>query len=92
MSAQFVHLPRPEDGEFQDCYLFRHHNCALGKSLRRELDDEDIDLLLFPVGIYGSGMPLYTAFEVLSSEPCGACETTLRIWAEWVGPKVVSLG
>lgn len=79
----------PEGGAEQRTYIVINHNCTVGRALKNSTDcDKDVDLLLFPVGHFGMGIPAGQPFEVQSSEPCGACGKYLRSMYEWVAPKI----
>ena len=69
--------------------LERHHNCANAKLLRAVLEDEEADLLVFPIGYYGDGLPSETPFVVTALEPCNICGALPSMWAQWKRELVV---
>lgn len=88
-APQVRRLPMPQGGAEQRTYIFIHHNCTMARGLKNSTEcDPDIDLLLFPVGAYGMGIPAGQPFEVESSEPCGACQKVLRSLYEWSAPRI----
>jgi hypothetical protein len=86
-NARYIRLPRPEAGAERDVIWSVHHNCLMGKALRADMG-EDIDELIFPVGLVGYEMPLGTPFKVDAADECRACGKYLAIIAEWIGPKL----
>ena len=90
MSKVFT-VQRPEGGEGVDVKLRAHHNCANANAFRKALDDEDVDLLIWNMSSHGGGMPLFTPFVAVSTEPCMVCGTYVRRWLQWGGSKIVSL-
>jgi hypothetical protein len=47
------------------------------------LDDEDIDLIVFPVGNVGYTMPKGVPFPVQAVNPCRACGADVGCWFVW---------
>lgn len=78
----------PEGGAERDVTWLVHHNCGPAKALKGPLEDPDIDVLLFPIGLEGEGMPANTPFDVTCTEPCGACGALVGAWFEWSAPKL----
>lgn len=87
MAARLFTLPMPEGGAEREVYWMVHHNCAQAKALKPALGDSDLDLVQFPVGLVGEGMPSGTPFEVSTTNPCDACGAYLRAWFQWSAPK-----
>lgn len=88
MGIKHVYLPRPEaGGEFRTSFDV-HHNCPLAPTLRKEMDDEDIDLIRFPVGLAGYEMPLNIPWECMASHECQVCGAWLRLLVTWTGPRL----
>lgn len=87
--SRLFHVQRPEDENdlLGICWLV-NHNCEQAKALRAAVEDENLDLLQFSVGIIGYGMPLNVPFEVISTNECGACGKSLRAWFAWSGPRI----
>lgn len=82
-------VPMPEGGAEQRVYYFVNHNCTVARALKNSTDcDDNIDLVLFPVGHFGMGIPAGRPFEVETTEPCGACGKVLRAIYEWVAPRI----
>jgi hypothetical protein len=92
VSARLVRLPRPEAGEEHGVDWVVHHKCEVGLAMLAEGMPEAIDEIHFPVGMIGYTLPLGIPGEVRSSHPCPACDNYLRIWAEWIGPKLFIVG
>lgn len=86
-TKQVRRLPMPEAGAEARVYMYMNHGCAMARALRSD-DDPDVDLVMFPVGFYGGGMPAGVPFEVVSTEPCGACDKLLRSMFEWSAPRI----
>ena len=87
MAHRLIRIRRPEGGEDHDAVLIVHHGCPVGKALSKE--EPGVDAVLFPYGVVGDGMPSGVPFEVMSANPCRACDTYLRAWFEWIGPTVI---
>jgi hypothetical protein len=68
------------------------HRCGMAERKRLANPDYCEDMLFFPVGYYGRGLPGGAAFEVQSSEPCGECGVILRVYAQWQDRKVIDFG
>lgn len=89
MAATHVRIGRPEDEqEAHLVYVLRRHECKDAFVMRAALEDPDLDMLLFPIGLVGWNIPIGIPFEVPSSSECGVCGKHLRIWAEWTGSKL----
>lgn len=67
--------------EEQRLVYMTRHRCEPGQAM--ETHDEDPDVLLFPVGVYGAGMPKHIPFFVPAFEPCPACGERPTIVVEW---------
>lgn len=96
MPARLMKCKRPESHE-EELHLvrFEHHGCEAWMRMHQEQGAEVAagkDIVLFPIGVYGSGMPSGVPFEVYSTEPCEACNAILRAWAQWEGRTVIDLG
>lgn len=83
-----ITLRRPEGGAEHEVTFWTHHNCDAAKVYRLEEGFENVDEVLFPVGIAGYEMPTGVPFEVVTIAPCEACGTYLRQMFMWSGPKV----
>lgn len=85
--AQKFTVKMPEGGAERFEYLLTHHECPEGKALAEQGDDDPsllvADMILFPYGLVGMGMPRGVPFEVPTSEPCAACGKYLRAWFVW---------
>jgi hypothetical protein len=90
--VKIFRLRRPEMGEEHGVVWFRHHGCPSAQAMKSALEDDDLDLLQWPVGLVGYGMPLNTPFAVETSNSCGVCGKSLTAWFEWTGAKVVNIG
>lgn len=75
------HRPYSTEDEAQ-VVRFWKHGCR-GRCARDEL--------LFPIGMFGQGMPLEVPFEVQSSEECAACGVIVKTWAQWTGGRIIDL-
>lgn len=85
-----IKLHMPEGGaEHEEVYV-RHHRCPQSNALVRELG-EDIDFLLFPVGLAGWEMPQGIPFPCTALEPCGACGRLLTAHFVWESGKHILL-
>lgn len=81
-----ITLPRPEGGAEHGVTWWARHGCAAARLYREGQDVEDfeeIDRVLFPVGLVGYEMPAGVPFEVVSTNPCDACNTYLRSMFMW---------
>lgn len=83
-----ITLRRPEGGAEHEVTFWTNHNCAAARVYELEDEFENVDLVLFPVGVAGYEMPSGVPFEVVTIAPCGACGTHLRQMFMWSGPKV----
>ena len=91
MSKHFtVDRPGSEDDELHVVSGTQHRCAAADRAHKQGIIDSDC--VLFPVGMFGRGMPLGIPFEVMTTEPCGACNTVLRAWFTWRGTKVIDFG
>lgn len=82
----------PEGGAERDWMYRRPHNCQNAKAFRKALDDPDADMHYYNVGSHGEGMPAYTPFPVMSTNPCGVCGEYRTIWFEWKSSLIIALG
>lgn len=83
MGSHIFKVKRPYSTEDEAQVIrFWQHGCR-----GRGADDE----LLFPIGMFGSGMPLDIPFEVESSEACAACGSIVKTWAVWSGSTIIDL-
>ena len=87
--GSLIALSKPEGGAERDVVFARNHNCPQGQALRPSIDE--VDLLVWPVGLVGWEMPNNIPFDVQAPEPCGACGAYVRCWFEWRGPQVVEM-
>lgn len=87
--AQLISIHMPEGGAEHGVIYSTHHRCAQANALvRMEGFDEDIDLIVFAVGIVGYGMPRGEPFAVEAQGPCHACGRTLTagfVWTKGAG-------
>jgi len=94
--ADLQRFERPEsEDDIKYMVRFAHHGCRQFNEGVARLGREAMagkNLILFPIGIFGQGMPLGIPFEVWTTEPCEACKQHVSIWVEWTGPKVFDLG
>jgi hypothetical protein len=72
----------PEGGAEHQLAYSTHHRCPQANALVREFGN-DVDLLIFPVGNYGFGMPLNQVFAVTALEECKACGRLLTAQFVW---------
>lgn len=89
--ATHVRLQRSEGGDDRGVLWGRHHNCRDAAAMRRALNDPDVDLIMFPVGLAGFEMPSEVPFEVKSGHACRVCGALTRIWATWSAPQTFAL-
>jgi hypothetical protein len=86
---KLVTLPMPEAGGERELGFYKHHNCRDAKAFRAALEDEDIDLLQWSVGIVGAEMPAWTPFEVVSTDICFVCHRgPFVLQFQWSAPKL----
>lgn len=88
--SRVYRVPMPEGGDERSVIWERLHGCKDAPYFRSALEDEEIDVLIFPVGLLGQGMPHSTPFVVVSGNPCGVCGKHVQAWFEWA-PKLVIL-
>ena len=89
---QHIRIRRPESHQDEQRLVYiTRHRCPQGESLAAA-GQEDPDLLLFPIGIHGAGMPTGAAFSVPAYEPCPACGQKPAVWAQWYTRTVIDLG
>lgn len=82
-------VPRPEGGaEIRDVQWRIPHNCDDARLMRRALDDEEADVLVFNISSHGAGMPLDVPFAVTSTTPCNVCGKYVSAWFEWGGARI----
>lgn len=86
-----VDRPSSEQEELRTVFGAQHR-CPEAAYKERVLGEKGSDVLLFPVGAFGQGIPTGVPFEVWTTEPCGACGALLRAWFSWRGAKVIDLG
>lgn len=72
-SRKLVELHRPEGGAEHELVWTTAHRCPQANALIHSVDEEDLDLLVFGIGVVGAGMPLNTVFAVTALGPCQAC-------------------
>lgn len=89
---RLIEIRRPEGGAEREVMFLVHHKCAQSKALGAVLNDENIDLLQFPVGLVGWEMPLDVPFSVTSTNPCDACGADIGAWFVWRGSRIISIG
>lgn len=83
-ARRIIALPMPEGGAEHEVVYLLHHRCSVANALiRTEVGSEDMDLLIFPVGNYGYGMPLGIPFGVQALDPCGACGQDVGVYFVW---------
>lgn len=91
-----VHRIRRTDS-YRDQMVMARHRCDPRKWVHLMQPDgtmdyskmgPDDDVLEFPVGIYGEGMPIGAAFQAVAV--CAACGDAKSAWFVWTGPLVVS--
>lgn len=89
---RLIKVKRPSDQQEEGRFLYgTQHQCDASWTNRRH-GITDSDVLLFPVGLFGMGMPNGAAFEVMATEPCEACGVLLRCMFAWNGPTIIDLG
>lgn len=82
-ARKLIELRQPEGGAEHETVYTTHHRCSPANSLARAMDDNDIDLLVFPCGNVGYAMPRNTVFAVRALAPCGACGADLTCQFVW---------
>lgn len=83
-----IKLKRPEGGAEHEVQFWTNHNCSAASVYRQEEGFDNVDLVLFPVGMAGFEMPAGVPFDVETIAPCEACNTYLRQTFMWTSPKV----
>lgn len=83
MSARLFTIPMPEGGAEREVCWMTHHSCLMARDAREILEDRDIDLVQFSVGLVGQGMPAGIPFEVTTTDECGVCGNWLKAWFQW---------
>lgn len=91
MTSALISLGRPADGEEHGVVFLRNHNCRDAAMFRSALEDRDVDLLIWPVGLIGYQMPLDTPFAVECGNECKVCGSRPWCWFQWHGPKVITV-
>lgn len=86
-----INIKRPGDGTEHGVVWYRHHGCKNAKEFRSMMENRDIDILQFPVGLIGFEMPLNVPFVVEASNACPVCGATVRAWFKWTGGMVMDL-
>lgn len=84
--AQRFVVDMPEGGAERGEYLLTHHECPESVEIfeaEGSAESAVRDVVLFPYGVVGQGMPRGVPFEVQTTEPCAACNKVLRAWFEW---------
>lgn len=82
--STIIYLNRPADEEELTLTLQRRHNCQNAKLLRAATEDPDADLLYFPVGPAGRGLPGDVPFMVTAVDRCKVCGAQPSMWCAWV--------
>lgn len=84
MARRIIPLKMPEGGAEIDVIYELHHRCGPANALiRTEVGTEDMDLLIFPVGNVGYGMPLDIPFGVQALDSCQACGADVGCYFVW---------
>lgn len=92
MGSRMFTMDRPSSSQEEARFLYATvHDCDPGRRNARQ-GIKGTDALLFPVGLYGFGMPNGVPFEVETTQECEACNTILKAWFQWRGIKVFDLG
>lgn len=82
--ARLIAIRMPEGGAEHGVIWQTHHRCSQANALvRNEGFGEDVDLIVFAVGIVGYGMPLDEPFIVTAQNACQACGRTLSAGFVW---------
>lgn len=92
MAPRVFEVSRPEGGSELFLAMYARHRCP--EAIQAEMmgnDDEDYDLLQFPYGAIGFGIPNDTPYEVISTLPCEACLRSVKAMFVWRGPKHIFL-
>lgn len=85
MARKLIEIRMPEGGAEHAVIYETYHRCPQANALKtvKEIDREDLDLLVFPVGNYGFATPLNTVFAVTALEECGACGRLITAQFVW---------
>lgn len=86
--SRTIRLPQPEAGAEREVIFMRRHGCPNAKFFRDGMEDDQIDLLVFPVGIYAADMPANTPFVVKAQNDCAVCGATVQAWFELYAPRI----
>jgi hypothetical protein len=80
-----IELRMPEGGAEQHSVYETYHRCPQANALKRAgvVADDEVDLLVFPIGTYGFGMPLNVPFACTAMEECRACGRLLTSHFVW---------
>jgi hypothetical protein len=81
-ARKIIALKMPEGGAEHAVIYETHHRCPQANALARDVGD-DCDLLVFPVGNSGYGMPKGIPFDVIALGPCQACGADVGAWFVW---------
>lgn len=91
-----ITITRPEsEEEAKDIIYTMEHRCSSANIKYRLEGAEEAagcDALLYPVGIFGIGMPTGVPFQVEPTEPCGACRELPKLWFQWKKNLIFDLG
>lgn len=84
-SRKLIELRQPEGGMEHEVVYEIHHRCPQSSALMRlnDIANEDLDLLVFPVGNYGFAMPLNQVFACTAMDDCGACGRLITAMFVW---------
>lgn len=88
MPKRLITLKRPEGGAEHGVTFWTHHGCSAASVYKTEDGFDNVDQVLFPVGVVGYEMPAGVPFEVVTIAPCEACNTYLRQTFMWSSSKV----
>ena len=84
MGRRIITLRRPEGGAEHAVIYEMHHRCSVANALvLTEVGTEDMDLLIFPVGNVGYGMPFGIPFGVQALDACSACGANVGVYFAW---------
>lgn len=83
-ARRIISLRMPEAGAEHEVIYELHHRCSVANALiRTEVGTEDMDLLVFPVGNVGYGMPRGVPFGVEALDPCASCGQNVGVYFVW---------
>lgn len=83
-ARRIIALRQPEGGAEHEVVYTLHHRCSVANSLiSSKVVDEDADLLIFPVGNVGYGMPKGIPFGVQATDPCPSCGRDVGVYFVW---------